>query len=169
MLGRTRISVLVTALAAGLTTVATAGTAAADNPVLAPYASYAAVVNKDGNLLRGRNVEQVRRVDTGQYCLNFTALFDVNTSVVSATLNFFVFPGAIRLSNTTHKKCDNDTRSVYTTAVKLDEGKFVWSDTGVHVRRLLIGWFLPGPDVPCSNHIGRSGSQLAGSSVSRRA
>ncbi|GAA2992272.1 hypothetical protein [Actinokineospora diospyrosa] len=135
MLGRTRIvASLVAALAtAGLTTVVSAGTAAADVPVVAPYASYAAVVDKDGKLLRGKNVEEVKRTDTGRYCVKFSAPFDANSAIVSATLNFFAFPGSIRVSPGASGSCGNDVRSVYVAAVKLDGGKFVWSDAGFTV------------------------------------
>ncbi|WP_026422273.1 hypothetical protein [Actinokineospora inagensis] len=135
MPGKTRViaSLVATLATAGLTTVAAAGTAAADDPAVAPYASYAAVVDKDGKLLRGKNVEQAKRTDTGRYCVKFKAPFDANTAIVSATLNFFAFPGSIRVSPGASKRCDHDARSVYVAAVKLDNGAFVWSDAGFTV------------------------------------
>ncbi|MES9512037.1 hypothetical protein ABWJ92_37580 [Streptomyces sp. NPDC000609] len=61
--------------------------AVADN-VKAPYAQAAATVQSNGTISNAKGIESVKRINTGEYCINFAdADLKVSKSILQATAN----------------------------------------------------------------------------------
>ncbi|MEW2585321.1 hypothetical protein [Streptomyces virginiae] len=86
--------------------------AAADpRPITSPYVQAAADVAGSGALLRAKNVDWVRHVNTGRYCVNVSEQVNLAFSVVHVEL-----PNSNRRSFTTtpNATCGPDAVTVYT-------------------------------------------------------
>ncbi|MGE7386886.1 hypothetical protein ACQKM2_15530 [Streptomyces sp. NPDC004126] len=89
-----------------------AGAAAADpRPITSPYVQAAADVTASGVLLRAKNIDWVRHVNTGRYCVNVSEEVNLAFSVVHVEL-----PNSNRRSFSTapNALCGPDTVTVYT-------------------------------------------------------
>ncbi|MFG2339465.1 hypothetical protein [Streptomyces yangpuensis] len=91
---------------------APANAAAADpRPITSPYVQAAADVSGSGALLRAKNVDWVRHVNTGRYCVNVSEQVNLAFSVVHVEL-----PNSNRrsFSTTPNAVCGPDSVTVYT-------------------------------------------------------
>ncbi|WP_329312331.1 hypothetical protein OG723_01945 [Streptomyces sp. NBC_01278] len=91
--------------------------AAADGPtpITSPYVQAAADVSADGALKRAKNIDWVRHVDTGRYCVNVSDQVNVAFSVVQVEL-----PNSNRrsFSAAPNPVCGANTVTVYTYDLK---------------------------------------------------
>ncbi|GGQ39602.1 hypothetical protein ACIRSJ_20075 [Streptomyces virginiae] len=86
--------------------------AAADpRPITSPYVQAAADVSASGALLRAKNVDWVRHVNTGRYCVNVSEQVNLAFSVVHVEL-----PNSNRrsFSTTPNATCGPDSVTVFT-------------------------------------------------------
>lgn len=92
---------------------APAGAAAAADPrpITSPYVQAAADVAASGTLLRAKNIDWVRHVNTGRYCVNVSEEVNLAFSVVHVEL-----PNSNRrsFSTTPNALCGPDSVTVYT-------------------------------------------------------
>ncbi|WP_331728185.1 hypothetical protein [Streptomyces sp. NBC_00158] len=106
------VSVLPVAAAVTGVLAAPAGAAAADpRPITSPYVQAAADVSGSGTLLRAKNIDWVRHVNTGRYCVNVSEEVNLAFSVVHVEL-----PNSNRrsFSTTPNATCGPDTVTVFT-------------------------------------------------------
>ncbi|MGP3637541.1 hypothetical protein ACTU45_30085 [Streptomyces sp. 24-1644] len=83
---------------------------AAPEPITSPYAQAAADVQGDGTLLRAKNIDAVRRIDVGRYCVKVNNTVDVSKSIVQVEL-----PSHLTRTYTTSPtpECGNAANTVY--------------------------------------------------------
>ncbi|RSS80082.1 hypothetical protein [Streptomyces sp. WAC06614] len=88
-----------------------AGAAAGPTPITSPYVQAAADVSATGVLLRAKNVDWVRHVHTGRYCVNVGDEVNLEFSVVQVEL-----PNTNRRSFSTapNSLCGENAVTVYT-------------------------------------------------------
>ena len=111
--------------AAGL--VLTGPAAYADNDLRAPYARAAAIVDADGHLNNGKNVDKSWRAGTGRYCVRLDDRVDAGGAVIQITPR-----NALRLPHIAYRNkswtCHEDntiTVNVYSTSTgRLADGGF---------------------------------------------
>ncbi|MFI7359328.1 hypothetical protein ACIBTP_36025 [Streptomyces avidinii] len=99
------------ALTGALAVPATAAAAADPRPITSPYVQAAADVSASGALRRAKNIDWVRHVNTGRYCVNVSEEVNLAFSVVSVEL-----PNSNRrsFSTTPNGVCGPDAVTVYT-------------------------------------------------------
>ncbi|MFI1650945.1 hypothetical protein ACH4XT_28940 [Streptomyces avidinii] len=99
------------ALTGALAVPATAAAAADPRPITSPYVQAAADVTASGALRRAKNIDWVRHVNTGRYCVNVSEEVNLAFSVVSVEL-----PNSNRrsFSTTPNGVCGPDAVTVYT-------------------------------------------------------
>ncbi len=101
------------AAAALIGTLAVPGAAAAADPrpITSPYVQAAADVAASGTLRRAKNIDWVRHVNTGRYCVNVSEEVNLAFSVVHVEL-----PNSNRRSFSTapNAVCGPDSVTVYT-------------------------------------------------------
>ncbi|MEU2392828.1 hypothetical protein [Streptomyces sp. NPDC007369] len=111
-----RRSVPVVIAAVALTGWAAAPAAAADpTPITSPYVQAAADVTATGVLKRAKNIDWVRRVNTGRYCVHIDDRVNLAFSVVQVEL-----PNSNRrsFSTTPNPVCGTNAVTVYTYDLK---------------------------------------------------
>ncbi|MEU6312163.1 hypothetical protein [Streptomyces sp. NPDC047014] len=88
-----------------------AAVAADPMPITSPYVQAAADVSASGALRRAKNIDWVRHVNTGRYCVNVSENINLAFSVVQVEL-----PNTNRRSFSTapNSVCGPDSISVYT-------------------------------------------------------
>ncbi|MFK0259443.1 hypothetical protein [Streptomyces sp. NPDC090445] len=106
-----RRSVPVVLAAVALTGWAAVPAAADPTPITSPYVQAAADVTAGGVLKRAKNVDWVRRVNTGRYCVHIDHRVNLAFSVVQVEL-----PNSNRRSFTTtpNAVCGTNAVTVYT-------------------------------------------------------
>ncbi|MEV7558530.1 hypothetical protein [Streptomyces sp. NPDC089795] len=101
----------VVALTGALVVPAAAAPTADPRPITSPYVQAAADVAASGALLRSKNIDWVRHVNTGRYCVNVSSEVNLAFSVVSVEL-----PNSNRrsFSTTPNRVCGPDAVTVNT-------------------------------------------------------